>query len=451
MQIQLDWKKHYEDKAMHVLKIVKTVLNSNHGTDATMVSRWVMTRTSRGSIWLFAVLDDQRMPRFEPYEAVAHRLSSSLRGMPVILSNHTGLRYGILLSEKPKWPDMVSFGGWKKGVLQLGVNGRGQVVEMPWNEIGHTLVAGITRYGKSNFLRLMVEQARAESWQLALCDPDGRTFGKFAGDPALVFPVARTLDQCNHALGQLQELVNERSRMFDQVEGSPDTLDEYNETAETKLKPVLVVLDEFNGTVMSLGGANGSFAKAATRLVWGAAKFGIWIVLAGQDFSKDIVGPVREQMMTRICFRVANAQTSRMILGRSGAELLDHQGRVMSNRWGTMQVYFVPKGLIASGSANGLTEAEQRLADYLRANYDGKMTITALQAYGMPERSARRIREDWHFRGLAVVRPDRDNALCLADLSGSDAVRTDSGGSDAVRTGSDALGGSDGFQQDMEA
>ena len=450
MQMQLDWKRRYFEKAAHVSNIVRTVLASNSGTDAEMVSRWVLTRTSRGAVWLFAVLDDRRLPKFEPYEAAAHRLSSSLRGMPVILSNHTGLRYGILLSEKPHWPDLVQPGDWKRGTLQLGVNGRGQVVEMPWSEMGHTLVAGITRYGKSNFLRLVAEQARAESWQLALCDPDGRTFGRFAGDESLVFPVAKSLDQCNQALGQLQEIVIQRARMFSQVASEPDTLHEYNQQASSPLPPVLAVLDEFNGTVMALGGPSGAFAKAATRLVWGSGKFGVWVVLAGQDFSKEIVGPVREQMTTRVCFRVANAATSRMILGRSGAENLDKEGRAITNRFGTMQVYFVDKARIGAGSASGLSQAEERLADYLRENYDGKMTLTALQSYGMPERAARRLREDWQTRGLAEMRPDRDNALCLVETgldAGSDGLDA---GLDAVRTGLDVQGGLDANLRDLE-
>lgn len=447
MQIQLDWKRRYFEKAAHVSNIVRTVLASNSGTDAEMVSRWVLTRTSRGAVWLFAVLDDRRLPKFEPYEAAAYRLSSSLRGMPVILSNHTGLRYGILLSEKPRWPDLVQLGDWKRGTLQLGVNGRGQVVEMPWNEMGHTLVAGITRYGKSNFLRLVAEQARAESWKLALCDPDGRTFGRFAGDESLVFPVAKSLDQCNQALGQLQEIVSQRARMFAQVSSEPDTLHEYNQQASSPLPPVLAVLDEFNGTVMALGGPSGSFAKAVTRLVWGSGKFGVWVVLAGQDFSKEIVGPVREQMNIRVCFRVANAATSRMILGRAGAENLDKEGRAITNRFGTMQVYFVDKARIGAGSASGLNQDEKRLADYLRENYDGKMTLTALQSYGIPERAARRLRDDWRTRGLAEMRPDRDNALCLAQTTGLD---TGSDGLDAVRTGLDGQGGLDANLQDLE-
>ena len=182
----------------------------------------------------------------------------------------------------------------------------------------------------------------------------------------------------------------------------------------------------------------------------------MYLTLAGQDFSKDIVGPVREQMTTRVCFRVANAATSRMILGRAGAELLDHKGRALTNRWGAMQVYYMDKRAIGAGSASGMTEAEERLAFFLRDHYDGKMTLTALQAYGMPERAARRMRDDWQARGLAEMRPDRDNALCLVKSGldgGSDGLDMGLDGLDvglvAVRAGLDVQGGLDaGGQED---
>ena len=436
---------NYMEKAQRVVRIVEAVLGSRTGTDPALIERWVMTRTDQGAVWLFAVLDDRRLPKFEPDEAAAHHLSSSLRGMPVFLGNHTGLRYGILLSQKPQLPKLVEFHGWRRGVMQLGVDMRGQAVEIGYGEINHTLVAGITQFGKSNFLRLMALQARDEGWQLALADPDGRTFTKFEQDPALICPVGKTLESCLHVIGRVQELINERAKLYDQAGNSPDGLDEYNEWAQESsiepLQPVLVVLDEFNGTVLGTGGVRGSFANAATQVAWRAAKFGIRLILAGQDFSKDIVGPVREQMTTRICLRVANERISDVVLGKTGAERLVLPGRAMTNRWETIQTYFVPKALLVRTDSNGLTDTEKRIAEFVWANYRGRMTMPALQQYGLGERAARRVRADWQQRGLAEVRPDQDNALCLTIKMD---VQTGLDGLDAVVTGLGAQAGLDG-------
>jgi DNA segregation ATPase FtsK/SpoIIIE-like protein len=435
----------YLEKAELVARVVDTVLAARPGTDPALIERWVLTRTEGGAIWLFAVLDDRRLPKFEPYAAAVHHLSSSLRGMPVLLGNHTGLRYGILLSQRPQLPMSLDYPVWKRGVMQLGVDARGQAVEIGYGEITHTLVAGITQFGKSNLLRLMALQARDEGWQLALADPDGRTFTKFEGDLALVCPVGKTLESSVLVIGRVQELINERAKLYDQAGNSPDGLDEYNEWATANdvaaLQPVMVVLDEFNGTVLATGGIRGSFASAATQIAWRAAKFGIRLVLAGQDFSKEIVGPVREQMTTRICLRVANERISDVVLGKTGAERLALPGRAMTNRWGTIQTYFVPKTSLVRKDANGLTTDEQKLAAFILEKYNGRMTMPALQDYGMSDRTARRVRADWNQRGLAEVRPDQDNALCLTVKMD---VQAGLGGLGAVSTGPGAQGGLDG-------
>jgi hypothetical protein len=433
------------EKASAVARIVEAVLSSRAGTDPAMIARWVMTRSENGSVWLFVVLDDQRLPKFEPYAAAAHHLSSSLRGMPVLLGNHTGLRYGILLSQKPELPKTANFEGWKRGVLQLGVDLRGKPVEIGYGEISHTLVAGITQFGKSNFLRLMAVQARAEGWQLALADPDGRSFPKFEGDVALICPVGKSLESSVLVIGRVQELIDQRARLFDLAGNSPDGLDEYNEWADGRaapLQPVLVVLDEFNGLVMAAGGVRAAFAQAVTQVAWRGAKFGVRLVLAGQDFSKDIVGPVREQLTTRVCLRVANARISDVVLGKPGAERLTLPGRALTNRWGVLQTYLVPKGLLARTDKDGLTVDEQRLAAFIWREGKGRMTMDVTQKYGMGERTARRVRADWLARGLAVVRPDQDNALFLTVKPD---VQAGLDGLDAAWTGLDGQAGMDGF------
>jgi len=435
---------NYLERAELVARIVDAVLTSRPGTDPALIERWVLTRTESGSVWLFAVLNDRQLPKFEPYQAAVHHLSSSLRGMPVVMGNHTGLRYGFLLSRKPQLPVKVDYPGWKKGVMQLGIDARGQAVEIAYAEISHALVAGITQFGKSNLLRLMAIQAREDGWKLALADPEGRTFSGFKGDEALLFPIGGKLDGCERIISQVMELVEMRSNLFERATNHPDSLDEYNEWAmangEAALPPVLVMLDEFNGVVMATGGVKGRFAQAATQVAWRAAKFGVRMVLSGQDFSKEIVGPVRDQMTTRICLRVANARVSDVVLGRTGAERLNTQGRALTNRWGAIQIYYVPKQSMERADANGLTPDEQMVAANLWKKYDGRMTMTALQELGITERQARRMRADWSMRGLAKIDPNQDNALCLTVKM---PVQAGSDGSDAVRTGLDGLAGLD--------
>lgn len=441
----MDMLENYLERAELVARIVDAVLTSRPGTDPALIERWVLTRTESGSVWLFAVLNDRHLPKFEPYQTAVHHLSSSLRGMPVVMGNHTGLRYGFLLSKKPQLPVRVDYPGWKKGLMQLGIDARGQSVEIGYGEVSHALVAGITQFGKSNLLRLMAIQAREDGWKLALADPEGRTFSGFKGDDALLFPIGGKLDGCERVISQVMELVELRSNLFERATNNPDSLDEYNDWATANdvpgMSPVLVMLDEFNGVVMATGGVKGRFAQAATQVAWRAAKYGVRMVLSGQDFSKDIVGPVRDQMTTRICLRVANARVSEVVLGRTGAERLSAQGRALTNRWGAVQIYYVPKDALERADVTGLTKDEQKIAADLWEKYKGRMTMGALQELGITERQARRMRADWNMRGLAKIDPSQDNALCLTVKM---PVQAGSDGLDAVRTGLDGQAGSDG-------
>ena len=54
----------YVERAELVVRVVDAVLSSRTGTDPAMIERWVLTRTDAGSVWLFAVLNDQMLPKF---------------------------------------------------------------------------------------------------------------------------------------------------------------------------------------------------------------------------------------------------------------------------------------------------------------------------------------------------------------------------------------------------
>ncbi len=177
-------------------RIIPNVL-SERGLQPS-ITRFLLVETMHGSAWLFAVLDPLQSGRLEAYQSpeVLHHLSTALRGRPVVVSNASGFRYAVLLSEKPALPTMVDFPGWRSGLLQVGIGLANRPIVEGWEEIGHILAGGMTGSGKSNFLRLLVIQALQEGFQLALADPDGRTFPQLAGHPSLITPLGQTPEGC---------------------------------------------------------------------------------------------------------------------------------------------------------------------------------------------------------------------------------------------------------------
>jgi len=408
----------YMPQAQTIARIIPQTL-SQRGLEP-VITRFMLTETRQGEAWMFAVLDEQRVQRLEPYitPETLHQISTALHGLPVLVSNSTGIRYAILLSRRPHLPTNLPFPGWRRSILQIGQSAHGTPISVEWESLGHILVAGMTGAGKSNLLRLLVHQAQAENIQLLLADPDGRSFPYMAGHSSLLEPLGSTLEGCAQVITAALNEMQSRATLFTGLPGSHDTLDTYNAAAKQAgqiiLPRLLVVVDEFNGLVQASGGPRGALAQQLTRLAWGGRKFGIQIVLAGQTFEKDIVGPVRDQMTTRICYRVATPSIARIVLGEGGAERLKAPGRAISNRWGLLQTYRAPEIEVHTG--DGLSPAERRLVDRLQAENDGRMTYEALGRLGYSRRSAVQLRRDWEQRGLAVRRPELDNALCLADF-----------------------------------
>ena len=375
---------------------------------------WVLT-SYQGRCWLFGVLDIGHVQRLEWYTSpdLLHHLSTAIGGRPVVISNSSGLRYAVLLSPLSRLPRRADFPGFQRGTVLLGIAASGQVA-VPWDALGHLLIAGMTGSGKSTFLRLLAYQAIADGGQLILGDLDGATFPMLAGHPALLTPIARTPEEFVEALQRALGEVEHRARLYARIAGYPESLDEYNRlAARAGLDPLpclLIILDEFNSAVMASGGVRGSLAILAARVAWQGRKFGIYLVFSAQDFAKEVVGRVRDQVAAVICFRVRGAQTARA-MGCAGAEAIpaDRPGRAITDRWGPMQVFYLHKEALGN-AAPILTEQERVIARWAMEENGGYLGLVDLQEhFGIGQREARRLAEKWEQRGWLEKDPRAGN------------------------------------------
>lgn len=373
-------------------------------------AEWILTQ-ERELLWLFGVLDVQRLERLEQYTqaAVLHQLATELGGRPVYLSNTSGLRYAVLLSAPPRLPQRVAFPGMRRGYVLLGQSYTGGTLAVPWPRLGHLLVAGKTGSGKSTFDRLVVAQALAEGWRLLLADVDGATFPMLADHPALLAPLARTpaevLTVVERALGECDH----RAALYGQVAGFPEDLAEYNALAgragAAPLPRVLVVLDEFNAAVLATGGVKGPLATTVAQLGWRGRKFGIHLLFSAQEFTKAVVGPVRDQISAAFCFRVRGAEAARAVGCPDAVSIPESRpGLAVTDRWGPVQTFYLDKTvLIQAGQGAGptaLTPEEQRLICWALAENAGYLSLSDIQAQlDCGPRPARRLAEEWETRG----------------------------------------------------
>jgi DNA-binding MarR family transcriptional regulator len=405
-----------------VARRLPTVLEKR-GLDAGTVKRWLLT-TDRGEVWLFAEMDTKRIARIERYTGkdLVHQVSTVCNGIPVALSNSSGLRYCFLLSQRPELPRRADFPGCERGLVRLGIGVSGQPVSVRWGDLGHVLVAGMTGSGKSNFLRLLVYQALAEGARLLLADVDGATFPMLAGHDALLAPIAQTPDDAHAIVAQGLAECDRRAALYQTVAGFPDKLTEYNEQAVKvggdPLSRVVVILDEYNATATANGGNRGQFAHDVATLGWRGRKFGVNLVFAAQDFSKAVIGRVRDQVKTSLCFRVRGAEVARNI-GTAGAHKIPESlpGRAVTDRWGTLQVYAFDKALLAQdGRGDILTTGERVLIAWALAENGGYLALADIEEYGdLSQRGARKLAQDWERRGWLVKDGDAANKRRVTD------------------------------------
>ena len=393
-------------------------------------SDWLLTDDA-GRVVLFGVLDVRRLDRVERYTAgdVVHHLSTALKGLPVGVSNSSGLRYAVLLSKPPKLPRRVDFPGVERGRALLGVDAYGRTVSAAWPDLGHLLVAGMTGSGKSNFLRLLIYQAVAEGAKLLLASRKHTTIKRLEGHPALQngTPVAHAPSEYADVLAAVSAEIQHRNRLYAGLKETCESLEAYNRlAAKHGLEPLprlLVVLDEFTVTVTEVGGPRAPLAKRANEIAFVGREFGVNLALAAQAFDRATVGAVRGQTRA-IAFAVESAADVRM-LGCEGAERLRAPGRAISRldrERKLVQTFFFNDALLGETATPlaALTEQERALVHWAVEENGGYLSLADIQARGWGKKAAERLAAEWEMRGWLAKDREHGNrrrvTAALTDL-----------------------------------
>jgi hypothetical protein len=419
----------YKAMARHSHQVIGTTL-SQLGLQPEVIAELVIVDARVMSI-LFVVLDTRRVQgKLKPYEDALHQISTNLKGLPVAVSNSTGFRYAILLSPPPDLPRKVELPTLQSDLLQIGVRVNGQNIAVQWDDLGHLLVVGMTRSGKSAFLRALAYQALGADIQLMLGDRPLTTFPMLAGHKQLLKPIADTPAAYFELIRQGLAICEDRKDSFAQAQGYPEKLSEYNawavKTGSEILPRILIILDEYNATANTLGK---SFEQAVSDLVFQGLKFGVHFVAAAQEFSKKTLGNMRDQFGTVIAFRVKNSIVARNV-GVQGAARIPHnrKGLAVTDRWGLVQTYLLPKERLIATTAqqqplSTLTQQERHMIRWALKTEDGKVSIPLLVGWAKKkgwggewtEWKTRQRVEAWERKGWIQKDPNRKNARFVTE------------------------------------
>lgn len=204
------------------------------------------------------------------------------------------------------------------GHVLVGVDEDGQTVSAPAPDLGHTIVQGMTRSGKSVWTYSLLGQlaGMGPAVRIVGIDPSGITLRPFRDDPLRVLGTADP-DRYVEVLGALVEDMDER------MAAMPRNRDVLPVSAEHPV--TFVVCEELAGMYRVLGKKRAEEVRDRLlgRLLAEGAKVGIRVVLIVQRAEAAVVGAFeRAQCSTRLSFRVDNAESVRMLHPAVPAELV---------------------------------------------------------------------------------------------------------------------------------
>lgn len=395
-----------------------------------------------GNVWLVAAMDTLALGgRLEAYEHqnVAHQLSTAIsaafgtrQSIPVITANHTGLRYCILFGKKPSLPKLVDFPGFDADSVtdefRFGVGLRGEV-RLHARVMKNLIIGAAQEMGKSNILRLITHQARSFGWSLYLADSQSHTFNPDVWNGIASHPVAGSVDELLKLLYALKAALEDRSAQFRAIANGgipPADLEAYNKIA-SPLPRILFAIDEASTPLQDK-----RVFKELAALLREGRKWGLHIVMAGHEWHKDVIpAEVNDMLQTRIALPMIDEGSGyvvtrsrpwgKWVIGKSAG-----RGVLRTNQYTPMQFYLVtPEQEQEWLSTNAptlapLPERETFLVQRSLMESAGRMSIPLLKQWGMEEREARNLVEQWELRGWLAKDPKQGNARVvtpkLADL-----------------------------------
>lgn len=348
------------DKAQEIATAIDHVLGDE--LKLQVPEKYVLVRDGN-FIFVLGMMDVQNLRgSMHKYtrDEVLHQLSTAVGGLPVVLSNHSGLRYAVSLT-KPRLPKRVGLPistltpapslegrGGERDVIPFGVSLRGGVA-FHANKIINLILCGTQGSGKSAFLRLLAHVNRAHGAQLYLADPMLHTFNPDVWNAAAAEPVAGSKQDVIRLTEALQAEMERRSVLFREAarDGvSPEDIDAYNNLSpdpspkgegSRRLPRVWFIGDEMN-TYMDDKRLQGRLGELARQ----GRKWGIHVALAAHTWrDADIPSGFSSFFPSRLCLRVADDTSGRVTLkdSRRGREPMKFrtQGRAMLLVQGTYQ------------------------------------------------------------------------------------------------------------------
>lgn len=223
--------------------------------------------------------------------------------------------------------------------IAIGSDVGGNPVLVPVSDWPHALVAGSTSSGKTTFVRSLLQQLSANApTHVSAVVVDGKGEGDYlefertgildAKFPAVLDSATAALDVfrwlAEVEMPRRRELIQDASRALGRrVDARGEFVAAANEGRTPLLRPLVIVVDEFNQLMLAGGPSRDAFVDGVTTVAQTARSLLIHLVLSTQRPDRSVLpGVVKANLPTRFAFRLPTPADAITVLGHGGAERL---------------------------------------------------------------------------------------------------------------------------------
>lgn len=245
------------------------------------------------------------------------------------------------------------------------------IISYPVSEAPHMIVSGSTGSGKSvgvNYILSSISyNGKPSEIEFALLDPKKVEFTIYENHPCnIVKPITNPQDSVTF----LKYAVYHMNDRYDEIsKAKVRDIDAYNKKARKKNKPIMkkliIVIDEYAELVM----AEKEVEQYVTRLTQMGRASGIHLILATQRPSVDVLtGLIKNNMDTRIAYKLSSSIDSKVALDGYGAEKLNGKGDSLL-RWQGQEPFVRMQGGFL------VDEEVENIVEYLADNFESNPIV----------------------------------------------------------------------------
>lgn len=206
----------------------------------------------------------------------------------------------------------------------VGIDQNRNMIGYDMKKKPHLGIVGVTGFGKSSFLRLLIcswlQHFSPDQLQLYLGDLKRTEFQQYRGVQH-VKKVAVSRSEVTSMLGQVVTLLDQRSALLGKASAS--NIDQYRKKTGISLPYVVVCIDE----VALLASEKKAHEYLEEIGAIGRA-LGVFLVLSQQRVDSEVMdGKLKNNLTVRVAYRMSDALNSRMFLDSDVAANLTVPGR----------------------------------------------------------------------------------------------------------------------------